>query len=463
MKIRKIAAFAASLVIVSQLTACNEIAKKDIQQQGESSSLSGTDSFGGVSETDVSDTSPDVTPEQLQQLFQGFDSGLEATSDFFEWCVEFTEDPMLLDKINEAFKSGEFSAQKWFELTGMTVKVTNDYYTGAVYNTDNIIVMPSNGEDGIQLTFGGDISLADNWTVMDYYKTTSGISQCISPFLIDKMKTADIAMLNNEFCFSTRGERIPEKAFCFIADPSHVSIYGEMGIDIVDLANNHCYDYGPDSFTDTLATLDGANIKHVGAGENIEDAKKPVYYIIEGRKIAYVAATRAEKWTALTPEATETTSGTLRCYEPDAFIEVIKEAKKNADLVIANVHWGTEDSHELEDVQPETGHMYVDAGADLIIGSHAHCLQGIEYYKGVPIFYNLGNFWFSHYDIDTGLVGVTINDDNSLECTFYPATQRDCKTTYVGGEAEGQRIIDALNSYNINATVAADGVVTEDK
>lgn len=405
---------------------------------------------------------PAVTAEQLAELFSGFDTSLDVSADLFDWCVEQTGDPSLTDRLYDEMSSSGYSDEKWFELTGMTVKATNDLYSGVAYEDNNIYVMPSNGEENIQLTFGGDISLADNWVVMQYYETTeNGISDCISPFLIDKMKSADIAMLNNEFCFSDAGAPMEGKLFTFRGKPSNVSIYNELGIDIVDLANNHCYDFGTEAFLDTLDTLSGAGIKYMGGGRNIDEASRPVYYIIEGRKIAYVAATRAEKY-ILTPEATDTEPGVLRCYEPEAFIEVIKEAKQNADIVIANLHWGTEDSHWLEDVQPETAYQYIDAGADLIVGSHAHCLQGIEFYNGVPIVYNLGNFWFSDYDIDTGLLGVTINNDNAMELVFYPATQRNSCTTYVGGEEEGERILDLLREYSegMNALIDENGVIT---
>ncbi len=455
MKYKKIAAFAAALSL-TLMTACGEIPKKDLS----SLETLPTQTTVGPQPTDENSSLPVITPAQLTELFNSFpECDLPYEDRFFEWCVETTDNPGLLDELYSRMSSGGYSDEKWAEISGMTVKATKALYSGGSEG-ENIYIMQSNGRDGIQLTFGGDISLADNWQVMEYYKTTNGIDECISPFLIDKMNGADIAMLNNEFCLSNNGSPMPDKMWTFVGKPENVSIYGELGIDIVDMANNHCFDYGEQAFLDTLDTLKGAGIEYMGAGRDIAEASSPVYYIIEGKKIAYVAATRAEKY-ILTPEAGESSPGVLRCYDPAAFIEVIKEAERNADIVIANVHWGTEDSHSLEDVQPETAYQYIDAGADLIVGSHAHCLQGIEYYKGVPIVYNLGNFWFSKYDIDTGLLGVTIADDNSMELTFYPATQRDCKTTYVGGEEEGARILQCLRDYSFNVTIDENGIITE--
>ncbi len=466
MKAKRILSLTLSLAVASaMLGGCNEIEKKNpspssaVDPSADSSAVSG--SSAGSSQEDASSQEPQITPDMLYELTKDTQTALPLSPGFFEWCVETTGDIHLIDTLYGAANGGNFSDDNWYALTGMSVIVTNDLYSGLAYSEENIYVLDGDGKEGISFTFGGDISLADNWHTMEYYREIGcDITKCISPFLIDKMVSADITTLNSEFCFSDRGTAMEGKAWTFRAATENVSIYHELGVDIVDLANNHVYDFGYDAFLDTLDTLKGAEIEYMGAGRNIDEASRPVYYIIEGKKIAFVAATRAEKY-KLTPEATETDPGVLRCYDPTAFIEVINEAEQNADFVIANVHWGTEDSHELEDAQPETAYQYIDAGADLIIGTHAHCLQGIEYYKNVPIVYNLGNYWFSHYDIDTGLLGVTLGTDDSLDLVFYPATQRDCKTTYVGGEAEGDRILQCMRDYSFNVNIDDDGVITE--
>ncbi len=461
MKAKRILCLTLSLAVASaMLGGCNEIEKKNPESSSQAGSAGDGSSVSDSSQEDASSQEPQITPDMLYELTKDTQTDLPLSPEFFEWCVETTGDARLIDTLYEAASGGNFTDDSWYSLTGMSVKVTNDLYSGLAYSEENI-VLDGDGAEGISFTFGGDISLADNWHAMEHYREVGGdITKCISPFLIDKMVSADITTLNSEFCFSDRGTAMEGKAWTFRAATENVSIYHELGVDIVDLANNHVYDFGLDAFLDTLDTLKNADIEYMGAGRNIDEASRPVYYIIEGKKIAFVAATRAEKY-KLTPEATETDPGVLRCYDPTAFIEVIKEAEQNADFVIANVHWGTEDSHELEDVQPETAYQYIDAGADLIIGTHAHCLQGIEYYKNVPIVYNLGNYWFSHYDIDTGLLGVTLNSDDSLELVFYPATQRDSKTTYVGGEAEGDRILQCMRDYSFNVDIDENGVITE--
>lgn len=314
------------------------------------------------------------------------------------------------------------------------------------------------------LTFAGDINFDENWSTMKYYNSVeNGIYDCISPELIQIMRNADIMCLNNEFTYSNGGSPLENKAYTFRANPSRVEILKELGVDIVSLANNHAYDYGEQSLVDTMAVLNQAGIKYVGAGHNIEEAMSPVYFEIQGKTIAYVAASRAEKY-RLTPQATEDEPGILLCYDTELFIQAIKEAKQNAEYVIAYVHWGTEYSYELEEVQLITGKEYLDAGADIVIGAHPHCLQGIEYYEGKPIVYSLGNFWFNDKTLDTMLLNVHVYGDDMekyVELEIIPAIQTNNTTLIVNEQSERQRIFSFLESISINVEIDDDGFVSE--
>lgn len=314
------------------------------------------------------------------------------------------------------------------------------------------------------LCFAGDISLADDAvTTAKLQENDNDLSQCISPELLKIMNEADLMCVNNEFTFSTNGSPLEGKTYTFRSNPERVMFLEEMGVDIALLANNHVYDYGEISLLDTLDTLNSAGIKYFGAGKNLEEAMSPVYFEIDGKTIAYVAASRAEKY-KMTPQATEDSAGILRCYDPALFIEVIKEADANADFVIANVHWGTEYSTVLEEAQLTTGKQYIDAGADVIIGSHSHCLQGMEYYNGKPIIYSLGNYWFNSKTLDSMLIQLHFSGDSSsqkLEVGMVPAIQSDCKVQIVTDEAEKERIYSYMESISINVDVDKNGIVTE--
>ena len=327
----------------------------------------------------------------------------------------------------------------------------------------------------ISLGFAGDICFGDNYIPMQHLKAigSEDISDGIDPRYIKIMKGMDLMWINNEFVYSLRGAPLPGKAWTFCGDPAHVSYLKDLGVDIVGLANNHTFDFGEESFLDTLSTLEDAGIPYVGAGRTMEQAEAPVYLQARGFKIAYVAASRAE-YTIYTPEATDTKPGILWCYDNTRFLESIRTAAANADFVIALPHWGVEHSTELEDAQIDGAHAYIDAGADAVIGAHPHILQGIEYYKGKPILYSLGNFWFDDYDIDTLVAQIRIKgrkaspDDTSLEnarieLKLYPGTQTGVYTGLADTPEWKSRILQDLENISINVTIDENGVVHERK
>ena len=314
------------------------------------------------------------------------------------------------------------------------------------------------------LCFAGDISLDESAvTTAQLDASENGIYDCISPELIQIMQDADLMCLNNEFTYSTNGSPMPSKAYTFRANPERVAVLQEMGVDVVTLVNNHVYDYGKQALLDTFATLEDAEIDYFGAGENLEEAMKPVYYEMDGKIIALVGASRAEKY-KLTPQATETEPGILRCYDTELFLETIREADANADFVIAVVHWGTEYSYDLEEVQLSTGKEYLDAGADAIIGGHSHCLQGMEFYDEKPIIYSLGNYWFNSKTLDSMLIQLRFTgDDNggSVEVSVVPAIQKGAKTQIVTEAEEQERIYSFLEDISVNVEIDENGIVTE--
>lgn len=314
------------------------------------------------------------------------------------------------------------------------------------------------------MCFAGDILLAEGeitTTTLD--NSPNGLQDCVSPELLEIMNNADYTCVNNEFTYSTRGTPLKGKTWTFRAHPDRVKYMKEMGVDLAILANNHVYDYGEEAMLDTMSTLKNAGIDYFGAGANLEEAMKPVYVELGGKTVAFVAASRAEKY-KMTPQATEDSAGILRCYDPALFIEVIKEARANADYVIACVHWGTEKSTVLEDAQLDTGKQYIDAGADVVIGAHTHCLQGMEYYNGKPIVYSLGNYWFAGYYQDTVLLNVRIYGDinnSNIELSVVPAMHKDGKVTIFKDESEINRVYDYLEGLSINVDIDENGILHE--
>ena len=173
----------------------------------------------------------------------------------------------------------------------------------------------------IELIFGGDICFYDDFAIMGALRSRGGsIDSSIDANLLALMRNADFCMLNNEFCYSNRGEPLEEKAYTFRSRPENVKLLHEMGVTLVSLANNHAFDYGEDAFLDTLDILSQANVPYVGAGRNLDEAMKPYYTTIHNRTIAIVAATQIERVeTPDTKGATEVTAGTFRCFTKAEF------------------------------------------------------------------------------------------------------------------------------------------------
>ena len=352
----------------------------------------------------------------------------------------------VLVDLNEFLKNNQYNEKIWHELTGNSFLVLNDIYNGVIASSSNIKIVESINDT---IGFVGDVSLADDWYIIPKYEERGkGVYGILSEAVVDIMKNVDVMVANNEFTISNRGSKMPNKYYTFRAKPERLSIYEEMGVDLVTLANNHIYDYGKDAFLDALTHLEEYNLPYIGAGRNLSEASKAYYFVVNGYKIGFVNATRAEKY-ILTPGAGDNSPGVFRCYNPTNFINTISEVKKNSDYVIALVHWGREDSTVLEDVQLETSKLYIDAGADVIVGSHAHILQGIDFYKGKAIIDNLGDFIFNHETKDTAIFQLKVNDDGSLEYYFIPCRQDD-KYTYLLDGAEKLRVINNIRELSSN-------------
>lgn len=357
----------------------------------------------------------------------------------------------LLGSAQETGESGEEPKGKYAEIL-----------SDPVYMAENNIYEKETSKEGeVTLAFGGDILFDPSYSVMaSLLQRAGGIHDSISEDLMDEMKNADIMMINNEFPYSGRGIPTEGKQFTFRARPEYVSILEEMGIDIVSLANNHAYDYGEEAFLDTIDTLAGIGMPYVGAGRNLEEASKPVYFIAGDMKIAIVSATQIERLdNPDTKGADDSSAGVFRCLNPDRLLEAVREAKENSDFVVVYIHWGTENTAEVDWLQLDQAPKIADAGADLIIGDHPHCLQPIEYVNGVPVVYSLGNFWFNSKELDTCLVKAVVGEEGLKSLQFVPALQKGCKTSMLHGE-EKARVLNYMRSISPKIDIDEEGYIS---
>lgn len=170
---------------------------------------------------------------------------------------------------------------------------------------------------------------------------------------------------------------------------STLDILKTLQIDCVTLANNHVRDFGDQGISDTLQFCQENNIATIGAGMNITEASKTLYIDSKEGKIAIVNFAENE-WSA----ATEDSAG----FNPMDIIEntyQIQHAKQIADYVIVIIHGGHEYYNLPSPRMQKQYHFYAEQGADIIVGHHTHCISGYEVYKGVPIYYSLGNFLYT--------------------------------------------------------------------
>nr|MBQ8252068.1 CapA family protein [Lachnospiraceae bacterium] len=316
----------------------------------------------------------------------------------------------------------------------------------------------------VTLTFGGDICFHDEYANMYALSTRGGsIESCIGQELLDEMRQSDICMVNNEFPYSDRGTPLPEKAFTFRSKPENVKLLHEMGVDIVSLANNHAYDHGETALLDTFDILEGAGIKYVGAGRNLDEASKAEVFEVNGVRVGILSATQIERLdNPDTKGATEGSAGVLRCFngqELDHFLGLVTETKKECDILIVYIHWGTENTDELDWAQPYQADLISKAGVDLIVGAHPHCLQGLDSVNGVPVVYSLGNYWFNSKAMDTALLKVTAGKDAVQTIQIIPARQQDCSTSILK-DSEKQRVLQYLDGLSENVAIDAEGFMT---
>ncbi len=343
----------------------------------------------------------------------------------------------------------------------------NSRYAGELadeeYRKENrIYAWEADSKEEVTVGFIGDILFDDEYAIMaNLLRRGVTIDNGISPDMLAMLQKVDILVANNEFPFTDRGTPTEEKAYTFRADTGTVSYLHDMGVDAAVLANNHIYDFGETGLLDTLDTLEGAGIPYVGAGRNLKEASAPVYYIVNDMKIALVAATQIERLdNPDTKGATQETAGVFRCWDPELLYETVKLAKENSDFVIVYIHWGTENVSEPDWAQLEQAPKLAEAGADLIIGDHPHCLQGITYFDDTPVIYSMGNFWFNSKTVDTGMVKVTINRDGLKSFQFIPAVQSDCRVNLAAGE-EKERILSYMRDLSPGVTIDGEGYVNK--
>ena len=234
------------------------------------------------------------------------------------------------------------------------------------------------------------------------------------------LSSADLTLANLENPVVQNAVWHPDAA-TFTGDPRLLPILDQAGIDGVTLANNHTLDMGVSGLQQTQRYLDDAGISYAGAGMNLASARKPMIFDLGGVKLGVLSYQNVPSYEWAW--ATETGAGTAP-LQKKVMREDIERLRPKVDLVLVMPHWGTEYLAEPEPEQVELAHAAVDAGADLIVGDHAHWTKGIEVYEKKPIFYGVGNFLFDQSwseETSTGIFAeITLYGDRPVQAKPVP-------------------------------------------
>lgn len=278
----------------------------------------------------------------------------------------------------------------------------------------------------------------------------SGVAQFDA--VLDVLAEHEVTIANLEMPLSTRGYRVPKHSN-LRSTPDVIDDIVAMGFDAVSLANNHMMDFGPDALMDTIATCERVALPACGAGKDLNAAMAPVILETGTGRIGMIsvastlpiesdagpgkpgiAPVRVEFAFEIDSNLLMEQPGTMPIVRSWANADdqvrvctAISELKQQVDFVIVAIHWGvppywlSPSQGLLAQYQPPLGRAFIDAGADVICGHHAHVLHPIEIYNGRPILYSLGNFVFHNprafMEPESVIVSITPGDQLGIELT----------------------------------------------
>jgi len=246
------------------------------------------------------------------------------------------------------------------------------------------------------------------------------------------LRKADLAVVNLETAITERGT--PEdKQYVFRAPARAFTALRAAGIDVVTNANNHGMDYGEVGLQDTLAAAQTARFPLVGSGQNEAEAYAPWVADVRGSRVAFLGASQViapsviKRWTAGPEQA-----GLASAYRVGRLTQAVREARRQADVVVVYLHWGEERHSCPSDEQRTLAEQLAEAGADVVVGSHAHVVQGSGFLKRTYVAYGLGNFLF-YNKATTSVLTLTLTGRKVTHVTRTPAELRYGWTTRMTG------------------------------
>lgn len=331
---------------------------------------------------------------------------------------------------------------------------TNDETAETPENSDVATGSTDDAAEKVEMAFVGDVLLG---STVSYLLERHGMDYPYT-HIREQLQQPDITVANLETPITELEETKEQKSYLYRSSPETLPAFVEAGFDLVTLANNHILDYGVEGLRDTIAHLDKADIKHVGAGEDEIEAYQPVIIEQNGIKTAFIGLSMVVprvEW-----KANKYNPGVAETYSYERAVKAIERAEEEADVVVVLPHWGDERQQEPKEQQVNMAYRYIDAGADLVVGSHPHVLQTVERYKGKWIVYSMGNFIFTTNDFapswESGIFNASCNNTGDCELKLKPITNRFAQPKFLE-ENEAQRLLSEMETRSQGVTIDAQG------
>ena len=250
--------------------------------------------------------------------------------------------------------------------------------------------------DGREVTFafGGDVHFPAGSNLGD--RLSDDPTTALGPTVPQLLSGATLSMVNLESALTEGTCPSPQsKTYVFYAPASAIDAFRHAGVTLITNTNNHGEDCGPGGLQQALAIKSRTGYPILGIGQNADQAFAPYKTVIKGQRIAIIAATQVidsdlqQAWTA-----TATQPGLASAYDVSALVSAVEKVRRWADTVIVYLHWGTQLDACPNPLQEPLANALVKAGADIVVGTHAHVLLGGGYLGSAYVDYGLGNFAF---------------------------------------------------------------------
>jgi Bacterial capsule synthesis protein PGA_cap len=310
----------------------------------------------------------------------------------------------------------------------------------------------------VTFAFGGDVHFPAGTNLGD--RLAEDPSDALGPTVPQLLSGADLSMVNLESALTDGTCPDPQpKQYVFYAPSSALEAFKGAGVTLITEANNHGEDCGEPGLQTALAARTQSGYTILGIGQDAAQAFTPYTTTIHGQHIAIIAATQVidsdlqSAWTA-----TATQPGLASAYDVNDLVAAVEAARKTADTVIVYLHWGTELDACPNPLQEPLAAVLVRAGADIVIGTHAHVLLGGGYLGSAYVDYGLGNFAFydnSPPENESGSLVITATGRHIDAVTWRPAVIVDDLPQPLAGDAATQALAawnQARSCTNVSAT-----------